>query len=375
MVDEIAVRLNPDVLKWLREISGYSIEEVAEKLKIEVEKLELIEEGKLGPTFTLIRDLSKIYKVPVAAFFLPKPREIPMPKDYRFIPGRESKFDKETLLVFRKVRGLQKVAKELIENLGYTIEPHIERVSLKDKPEKIAEKYREEFGLTEELQAEFKDASAMFKYLRQKIEELNIFVFQYGMPVKDARGFTLTDDFPIIITVNSKDLYKPRIFTLMHEFGHVLLGESVVDIPNIAIPTTNIVERWCNEFAASFLLPKDVAIKVFGENRSSLTSKRTLGRLSGRYKVSKHMLLYTMFKLNYISLKEYEEFKKRFKPSSYRGSGGPPPEVRIMSELGDKYLKLVVQNYKNNLISYSAALETIPSVKTRTFNKLLEQVG
>ncbi|WP_169745352.1 XRE family transcriptional regulator [Geoglobus ahangari] len=379
VVEEIPVDLNPDVMKWLRKISGYSIEEVADKLKIETEELELMEEGKIKPSFTLIKELSKLYKVPVAAFFLPKPREIFVPKDYRFIHGREGEFNRETLLVFRKVRGLQKVAKELLENLEYSAEPRIMNATLRDDPDKVAEKYREEFELSEYKQIEeLKDAPSLFRYLRHRIEELNVFVFQYGMPVEDARGFTLIDDYPAIITINSRDQYKPRIFTLMHEFGHILLGESAVDMPNIAVPTKNRVEKWCNEFAASFLLPKDIAIRVFENHRSSLTRVKTLNKLSARYKVSKHMLLYTMLKLDYISKKEYDTALEKIKIKSStpkKKSGGPKPEVRILSELGEKYLALVIQNYRNNLIPYSAALEAIPSAKTRTFNKLVEQVG
>ncbi len=375
MVEEVAVDLNPDVLIWLREMSGYTIEEVANKLKIEKQKLELIEEGKKRPPLPLIKNLSTIYKVPVAAFYLPNPRETYRPKDCRFIPGRESKFTKKTLLIFRKVSGIRKVAKELIENLGENPAPYIERLTIDDKPEEAAMRYRRQLGLSEELQTNFKAASSFLKYLREGIENLNIFVFQYNMPVEDARGFTLIDDYPVVITINSGDYYTPRIFTLLHEFGHVLLGESVVDIPTIAAPATNSVEKWCNEFASSFLFPKDIAHRVFDENRSSLTDIKTLNMMSKKYNVSKHMLFYNMFKLGYISKKDYESNLKRFKPAiKKKQKGAVPSERRVSAELGEKYIELVVQNYENKQIPYSEALEAIPNAKTKTFKKLLNQV-
>ncbi len=233
-------------------------------------------------------------------------------------------------------------------------------------------RYRQQLGLSEELQTNFKDASSLLKYLREGIENLNIFVFQYNMPVEDARGFTLIDDYPVVITINSGDNYAPRIFTLLHEFGHVLLGESVVDIPNIAAPATNSVEKWCNEFASSFLFPKDIANRVFDENHSSLTETKTLNTLSKRYNISKHMLFYNMFKLGYISKKDYDSNLKRFKPATKKKQkGAVPTERRVSAELGEKYIELVVQNYENKQIPYSEALEAIPNAKTKTFKKLL----
>jgi len=54
---------------------------------------------------------------------------------------------------------------------------------------------------------------------------MNILVFQFSMPIEDARGFALTDMNPNVIVVNSKDSIEARLFSLMLEFGHILLGE------------------------------------------------------------------------------------------------------------------------------------------------------
>ena len=62
------------------------------------------------------------------------------------------------------------------------------------------------------------------------------------MPIEDARGFALADANPKIIVVNSKDQIEARIFTLLHEFAHILLGETSISIPDLR--SNNTIEKW-----------------------------------------------------------------------------------------------------------------------------------
>ena len=59
----------PEVLRALRETSGYSVEEVAKKLKTSGGKIEAVEKGESGFTLAQIKKLADIYKRPLAAFF------------------------------------------------------------------------------------------------------------------------------------------------------------------------------------------------------------------------------------------------------------------------------------------------------------------
>lgn len=378
------VKVNPEVFKWLREGSGWTVEEVAKKLGTSVRVVREIEEGKRDTTFRQLRVLSSAFKVPVAAFLLPKPRKEVWPKDYRMIPGKEGIFDKKTIIAIRRAKGLQEAARELLENIGESPEPKIIPAQIKKSPVILAKKYREILGLSVEKQIEFDNAHTMFNYLREQLENLNIFTFQFSMPIEDARGFALTDEYPAVIVVNSKDIIEARIFTLLHELAHVLLGESVIDKPSILFPAPINVEKWCNEFASSFLLPKEQAIQEFSRHRSSLTDTKTLGRLSSKYKVSKQMLLYNMSKYGFISKKVYEEIKNTYRQKELKQDvegeeeeekgWGPPPDKRKMVELGHKLILTVIKNYHKEAISYSEALDIL-STKSKTFEKLVVQVS
>jgi Zn-dependent peptidase ImmA (M78 family)/DNA-binding XRE family transcriptional regulator len=385
MAKPIHVKVNPKVFKWLRESSGWTIEEVAKRLRTTAGVVIEIEEGRRNPTLRQLRELASAFKVPLAAFLLPEPKKEKWPKDYRMIPRREGVFDKKTIIAIRRARSLQEAARELFENIGENPEPKITRAQIKDDPETLAKEYRKIFGLSVEKQIEFNSAHAMFNHLRSQLEDLNVLVFQFPMPIEDARGFALTDEYPAVIVVNSKDIIEARLFTLMHEFAHILLGESVIDKPSILFPAPIYVEKWCNEFASSFLLPREQATREFSAYISSLTDIKTLKKMSNKFKVSRQMLLYNMSKYGYISKKIYDkiinsyrqqEAMREDKVDDEAGEGGwcPPPDKRIMLELGGRFISIVVENYHQEAITYPEALDFL-STKTKTFEKLLLQVG
>lgn len=376
----ITVNIELSVLNWLIDSSGWSIDEIAKRLNTSIENLQKIRKGIKKPTIRQLQILSIIFKRPIAAFLLSKPiKEKPMPKDYRMLSiQKKDKFDKKTMLVLRKSRRLQELSKELSRNIRYETKTTLKQLTIKENPEIIANKYRELFNLTEERTRKFKTTYELFRFLRDILEDMNIFIFQFSMPIKDARGFVLVDDTPNIIVVNTKDSIEARLFSLMHEFAHVLLGESVIDLPDISTINKNDTEIWCNNFSASFLLPKSLANQLFNEKKETLTETKTLESLSRKYKVSKAMLLVSMKKLNFISNKEYENILNRFKLNAVlkeqneKRGGGVSSDKRTLSEVGNKFVSLVANNFDKEFITYTDALNYL-SIKSNNFDKVLSQ--
>ena len=103
--------------------------------------------------------------VPLAAFLLPTPpAEKPLPKDYRMLPEKEGKFDKKTVFAIRRTRRLQKISKELLENLNATMVSAIPKFPISNSPIELADKYRAEFNLTIEQQTKLKTSYKLAAY-------------------------------------------------------------------------------------------------------------------------------------------------------------------------------------------------------------------
>jgi len=374
------VEVEPRVLQWVIGTSGWTQAEITKKLKISPSTFQNWLTGEIHPSLKQLEELSKTVKRPLAAFFLSQPpEEPPLPKDYRQLPDKEGKFDKKTILAIRRARRLQNISKELSENLNIPLRSIISYVKQSDNPKKIAEYYRKDFGLTEELQKKMKTPYEMFFFLRGALEKKNILVFQIPMLLEDARGFTLVDTSPEVVIANSKDQIEARIFTLMHEFGHVLLHESGVSMPERTLFAQRVgpVEKWCNDFASAFILPEVMANTEFTEYKNNLTDTLILSKLSRCYKVSKSMLLYNMFKLRYISQKEYDTVLKRYPSDKIRGKStgfaAASVDKRCIQEKGQKFVSLVASNFEQGLITRSDALDYL-SIKSKNLEKILNRV-
>ena len=99
-----------------------------------------------------------------------------------------------------------------------------------------------------------------FDHFKEYIEKIGIYIFQFQMPFEEARAFSLTDDFPVIV-LNTEDAKNGRIFSLFHEVCHILFNVGGVfkdkETKKLKNEYTQI-EDFCNRFAASFLVPEEL---------------------------------------------------------------------------------------------------------------------
>ncbi|HIJ16880.1 MAG TPA: ImmA/IrrE family metallo-endopeptidase, partial [Thermoplasmata archaeon] len=303
------VEVKPEVISWAVSSSGWQVSDISEHLGVESASVRAWMSGKATPSLRQLERLAELIKRPLAVFFLPKPpREAPLPKDYRVSPERRGEFDRETLLAVRKTRRLQRLSRELLENQNKGVRPEIGAYSVTDDSHELGNRFRDEFGITDQVQKKWRDPYDAFNTLRGLIESRNIFVFQMHMPINDARGFVLVDELPAVIVVNSADQIEARVFTLVHELGHVLLRKTGINTPEAGLGRGRIdeVERWCNGFAAEFLVPGKLAKGEFSQHEDTLLEDETLRRISKSLKVSKSMLLVRMKDSGFIEHRELQ---------------------------------------------------------------------
>ncbi len=81
--------IQTSVLQWARESQGFSIDEVANRMKRDPAEITAWESGESAPTYVQLETLAyKIYKRPLAVFFLPQPPSEPDPeREFRTLPN------------------------------------------------------------------------------------------------------------------------------------------------------------------------------------------------------------------------------------------------------------------------------------------------
>ena len=354
------VNIKPEVLKWARESAGWTIEEISGKLKVSVDTYRQREVTGSGVRITHLEALAHHFKRALAAFFLPRPpAELKPPRDFRSLPGRRDKFERKTLYAFRQALWLQATAREISEALGLETRAQIWRAELTDDPEMAGVQGRQVLGVSLDEQIRWRDESAALQHWRDAIEKTNVFVFSLQMPLDDARGFSFTERSPWVIVLNSSDATRARIFTLFHEYGHLLLRNPGVCLPHqewVRDAKLEWEEHWCNQFAASLLLSAQAIREVIDQQR--LTSERLpqfLWESSRRFKVSQEVVLRRLLNLRLISQAQFwkELGRLRAIPVRERRGGFAAPSMASVRANGRLFTRLVLEGKERELITYS----------------------
>ncbi|OHB74309.1 MAG: hypothetical protein A2Z25_23305 [Planctomycetes bacterium RBG_16_55_9] len=223
------ISVESSILKWARETIGKSIEEVARRLDISESVVERWESGEKRPTLKQLRELSKFYKRPLAAFFLSAPpAEAPTPTDFRTLPKTSKKpFSEKTLLAMRRARRLQALANELSKTLDREYRLEVGQAALSDNLQWLASQVRERLGVTIEEQLNWKNEAAALTEWRRRVEEGGVLIFEQPFPFEEGRAFSFAEAERPVIVLNSNDpATNGRIFSLFHEYAHLLLRQS-----------------------------------------------------------------------------------------------------------------------------------------------------
>lgn len=363
-------RVNADILRWARESLAIKTEKAAKAASVTPERYARWEEGKEYPTIAMLRRLANLYKRPLGTFFLPEvPESPPTPTDFRTLSGaEESHLSTASRIAVRRAVWNQNVARDLMVELGQA-QAKQASFTMRDSVEDIVGQVRR---LPYAVQASWTSSTQALREWRLHLEERGFFVFQYSMPIEEIRGFSLIrESCPPVIVINSKDSVNGRTFTLLHEYGHCLLSKPGICNPEEAEfqdQKASDIERFCNEFAGTFLVPAAEMRRQVRE-AGELDVLELIHRLSRKFWVSDFVILRRLRALEFIRYGQYQSVYETLltqvrKPSP---SGGDHYK-RKFAELGHRFIELVVSAESSGAIPLSEALELL-DVKFKAFKE------
>jgi Zn-dependent peptidase ImmA (M78 family) len=233
-------------------------------------------------------------------------------------------------------------------------------------PDVSAAEIRETIGFPtqQQLHLSKSDLGSLPTLMREKFEALGILTLRHtDLKRFGIRGICLAE-FPLPVIVFRDEAPTAQAFTLANELGHVLIKQSGITGPRHVEYEREPVERWCDKFAAAFLMPSDVVTNMMGPIRARpihQVADEDLNRIAAAFRVSPHAMLIRLVHLGYVKAAYYWETKKpEFDASEreYRRCGRAKYYgVRYKSALGDLYTGLVLEAWATGKITNHNAAE------------------
>lgn len=309
------IKIKPEIILWARKKSLLFLEDAAHKLNIKdgknisaVDKLNAIESGEKEPSRSLLLRMSKQYHLPLLTFYLDRPPIIGnRGEDFRTLPIEFDQTENVNVdILIRDIKARQSTVRETLVDAD------------EEKRLEFIGKHKVDDGVTNVVQTirtllnfelyEYRNQTnykESFRFLRQKIEDLGIFVLLKGnlgsynsnIPISIFRGFVLSDEIAPFIVINDQDSESAWSFTLMHEMAHLILGQTGVS----SAYYDNVIEKFCNDVASEFFLPEAEfdRFKISNANLDQL--KAGISEYAFLLKLSNTHIAYRLYKRGNIN--------------------------------------------------------------------------
>jgi Zn-dependent peptidase ImmA (M78 family) len=386
--------VNPEILRWARETAGLSLGRAAVAIGLKdtrkgraIERLTALEEGKEFPSRNLLAKMAEKYHRPLLVFYLDAPpAKGDRGEDFRSIPDRQTGSEALVDALLRDVRARQDAVRDLLSDDEDQIElPFIGSMRFGDGSEAILNSIKKTLGLS---LAEYRNQASpekAFARLRSHAEAAGIFVLLIGnlgshhtaIDVEAFRGFALADRVAPFVVINDQDAVSAWSFTLLHELAHLWLGQSGISgrSPDL------LVERFCNDVAASFLLPADElpGIGVTLRTPRNVVIER-IETCSETNHVSRSMVAYRLYRASLITEETWRSLVGVFlaswrksrdaKRERSKDQDGPSYYVVRRHRLGSALIQTVQRGLESGSLTPTKA-GNILGVKPRSVAPLL----
>ncbi len=375
----LPVPINPAVLSWARNESGYPVESIAKRLSVKPERIQAWEAGEAPPTLRQVQALAKLLHRPLNLFFLPTPpRVAPLAAEYRRLPGvTPGQESPELRLALRQMINRRDTAIGLIEELGEPLQDFALEAHLDEAAPVVAARLRAALGISVETQFAWQNEWQSWRAWRTAVEALHILVFQFPkVDLHEVRGLSLLH-FPLpVVGLNSKEQPEPKTYTLIHEVVHLMLASGKEEAPALAEHRTteewDALERFAESVSSHTLVPEHALAPLISRS-STDWDLPAVKQLARRFRISPLAMATRLRASGFMDWATYSDWKQRWNEVIERltaRSGGFAHPVDIsLGRNGRPYTKLVLEALAANRITSVDASRHL-GLKFEHFDKL-----
>lgn len=315
---------NPNILRDVLRARSLTREQLSHRLGINLSELDAELQRAPEPRQGILNDIAKELALPPFVFFMERPPHLhDVLPDFRALNPAPRAKSRETMESIQFAEGVQKAVVEGHARGARTLP--VFTATTNAAVDAFALKARQFFNITAEDQSGAKDAREFYILCRKRIEEKGIFVLHDSFPHTDGSGFCLSHPiYPVIVINTMQQTRGRRLFTLIHELAHVLMGKSGISDPFIR---ENATERLCNRFAGAFLVPNSYVVSLLGSTLVNDPNYDDVRWASRRLKISQEATVLRLEQLNLYRAGSYDKWKRivhNNNPDYSEKKGGPP---------------------------------------------------
>jgi len=372
MAASVKALVKHELLVWARTSAHLSVEDAASKAQVKAEQLAAWEQGEGQPSIPQLRKLGRVYKRPLAVFYLPKPpKTFDALRDFRRMPAEMAgKQSPELAFEIRRAHARREIALDLYQELtGEEPKPFLATASLTDEPEVVAEQLRDLLGVKRSEAASWRNVYDAFNRWRGALEDAGVLVFQAeDVEVSEIRGFSLSERLFPVVVVNIKDAVVGRIFSMLHETTHLMLREGgLCDLLDETSRAHERIEAFCNHVAGATLMPRVWMLEeeMVRQHNGVQWADEEIALLSQAYRVSREAVVRRLLVLGKTTEDFYRrkrkqlqaEFEAQEEEAQQRralglaGGGFAPPDRMAVSTAGPFFVRLVLESYHQEKIT------------------------
>ena len=321
MSGQPAVPINPSLLAWAREESGYEIDRVAKRLSVKEERVAAWEKGERQPTMRQVELLAHFFHRPLSVFFMShRPQLPPLATEYRRLPdvepGQESP---ELRLALRQMIARRENALNLMGELGEPVPAFSLRAHLRETPSEVGQRLRQATSVTIEGQLGWANEWKAWREWRAAAERMGVFVFQFPkVSVKEVRGLALLRAPMPVAAINGKELPEVKAFTLFHEIVHLMLAAGNEEAPaakeNRRGEDWMAVERFAEAAASHTLVPDDALRGLIGQLGMQRTTwdVENVRRIAKKFRLTPLAMATRLRESGYITWTQYNTWREQW---------------------------------------------------------------
>lgn len=353
MAKEVAI--NTENLKSYIKASNIPMEIIRK----DVPKIEDILEGKKKPTFNQISKIAKRLNLPTGVLLLKQKIDSTATSvNFRTINSQTiddmSPELRDTILEMQEKQEFLK--SEIEDSLDF-----VGSFTINDSSEDLLHTVQAHLGMD--------DRKKRLEKYREKISQAGVFVFFNGkvkdnshrkLDLSEFRGFALSDSKAPIIFINQRDSKTGRLFTLIHEFVHLFLGDSDLYTSKEA-RSSNSLEALVNKVTGEILVPKQELNNLLTADQ---TYRQQLSHLAHSFEVSQYVITRRLLDCQFISQKEYDAIIKELdlefesSPKRKEDSGGNY-RLNLNFRMDHNFFNYVNNAVLQNKITYTDAFNIV----------------